>query len=185
MKRTTLPQGSTSATAPALSYIPEPGREHPENIAAKLGLAEGVTPDRLFDVLPAVVDQAMRTALPGKYSPEIAERIAADMIARLSQKQDDEPGVCPVYRDCESREPDHYDHFNHGGLRVTGEDGSTILDAGMAALSGSESDAVVYVRNEEFTDAAAVRAKTAEIRQLLDEADAMAERVFADHKARA
>lgn len=167
----------------ALPYIPEPGREHPENIAAKLGLAEGVTLDQLTAVLPSVVDQAMRTALPGHYSPEVAERIAADMIARLRQQQDDKPSACQ-YRDCEDTEPGHHDHYRHG-LRVTGEDGSTILDAGMAALSGDESGAIVYVRNEEFTDAAAVRAKTAEIRQLLDEADAMAERVFADHKARA
>ncbi|MFE1885477.1 hypothetical protein [Streptomyces diastatochromogenes] len=178
-----IPAVDTTPSGRALPYIPEPGREHPENIAAKLGLAEGVTLDQLTAVLPAVVDQAMRTALPGHYSPEVAERIAADMIARLRQQQDDKPSACQ-YRDCEDTEPGHYDHYNHR-LRVTGEDGSTILDAGMAALSGSESGAVVYVRNEEFTTAAAVRAKTAEIRRLLDQVDAMADRVFADHQARA
>ncbi|KUN03947.1 hypothetical protein AQI95_21140 [Streptomyces yokosukanensis] len=169
-------------TGRALPYIPAPVDRHPENIAAELGLAEGVTLDQLCAALPAVVDQAMRTALPGHYSREVAERIAAGMIARLRQRYEDKPSACQ-YRDCEDTEPGHYDHYNHR-LRVTGEDGSTILDAGMAALSGSEAGAVVYVRNEEFTDAAAVRAKTAEIRQLLDEADAMADRVFADHKAR-
>lgn len=169
-------------TGRALPYVPAPADEHPENTAAKLGLAEGVTPGQLFDVLPAVVDQAMRTALPGHYSPEVAERIAADMIARLRQQQDDKPSACQ-YRDCEDTEPGHHDHYFHG-LRVTGEDGSTILDAGMAALSGSESGAVVYVRNEEFTDAAAVHAKTAELRSFLDQVDALAVRVFADHEAR-
>lgn len=125
----------------------------------------------------------MRTALPGHYSPEVAERIAADMIARLRPQLDNKPSACQ-YRDCQDTEPGHYDHYRHD-LRVTGEDGSTVLDAGMAALSGSDSGPVVYVRNEEFTDAATFRAKTAEVRHLLDEADAMAERVFADHKARA
>ncbi|TXJ80675.1 hypothetical protein E2C11_11035 [Streptomyces lavendulae] len=159
----------------ALPAIPAQASTHPENTTKRdLTLGEMVVAIR------AAVDQAMRTTLPGHYSPEIAERIANEMIARLSQR-DDEPQTCPMYRDCEDREPGHTDHYNHG-LRVTGEDGSTILDAGMVALSGSETAAIVYVRNEELTDATSVRAKTAELRGFLDQVDAMADRVFQDHQ---
>ncbi|UXY28556.1 hypothetical protein [Streptomyces sp. HUAS TT20] len=163
----------TTNTLPA---VPTPAKP------AGIELAEGVTLDQLLAALPGAVDQAMRTALPGHYSQEVAERIAAEMIASLRQSRQDTPSACPVYRDCEDRDPGHYDHYNHR-LRVTGEDGSTILDAGMAALSGDDTRPVVYLRNEDFADAAAAHAKTAELRQLLDQVDAMADRVFADHKA--
>ncbi|MFF4933580.1 hypothetical protein ACFY2H_32505 [Streptomyces griseofuscus] len=161
---------------PTLAAVPAPASMHPEN-AAKQGLPFG----EMVVAIRAAVDQAMRTTLPGHYSPEIAERIANEMITRLGQR-DDEPQTCPMYRDCKDREPGHTDHYNHG-LRVTGEDGSTILDAGMAALSGSETAAAIYIRNEEFPDAASVHAKTAELRGFLDQVDAMADRVFEDSQA--
>ncbi|MFI5684646.1 hypothetical protein [Streptomyces sp. NPDC051636] len=96
--------------------------------------------------------------------------------------------ACPVFSDCEDVEPGHYDHYSHS-LKVTEDDGVTpVITAGMAALSGEvhaeDHHAVIYVHNAEFTDAASVHAKTAEIRRMLDQVDAMATRVFADHKAR-
>lgn len=92
-------------------------------------------------------------------------------------------GPCPVFRDCTSAEPGHFDHFSR--LEVADDaDGSTVLDAGMTALSGDDHHAIVYVRNAEFVDAASVHAATAKLRQLLDEVDRMAVRVFADHEAR-
>lgn len=123
-----IPAVETTPTGRALPYIPEPGREHPENTAA--------------------------------------------------------PGACPVFRDCTETEPGHYDHCAHD-LKVTEDDGVTpVLTAGMVALSGSDHGAIVYLRNAEFEDAASVHAKTAELRRLLDQVDAMANRVFADHEAR-
>ena len=98
------------------------------------------------------------------------------------------PGSCPVFRDCTEVEPGHYDHSAHH-LKVTEDDGITpVLTAGMVALSGEvhaeDRHAIVYLRNAEFTDAASVRAKTAELRSFLDQVDAMADRVFADHQGR-
>lgn len=95
-----------------------------------------------------------------------------------------EAGACPVFRDCTETEPGHYDHSAHN-LKVTEDDGVTpVLTAGMVALSGEDQAAIVYIRNAEFEDAASVHAKTAELRRFLDEVDAMAGRVFADHEAR-
>lgn len=54
----------------------------------------------------------------------------------------------------------------------------------MVALSGGDMQPIVYIRNEEFADAVSVRAKTTELRNLLDQVDEMADRVFADHEGR-
>ncbi|MFH9938552.1 hypothetical protein ACH4OT_04415 [Streptomyces murinus] len=167
---------------PTLPAIPALASTHPENIGVEPFLAAGVTLDALIVALPSAVDQAMRTTLPSLYSAELAERIAAHMISRLRQEHG-EPSRCPLYRDCEDTTPGHTDHYFHR-LRVTGEDGGTVLDAGMVALSGSETGAVVYIRNEEFADAASVHAKTAELRGFLDQVDALADRLFEDHQAR-
>lgn len=132
-------------------------------------------------VLTAAVHEAMRETLPHKYTPDLADAIAAQAIANLT-------GVtsvpCPVFRDCADTTPGHYDHFTHDIKVLDDSDGSTILDAGMVANSGSDRHAIVYLRNAEFTDPASVRAKTAEVRAFLDEVDEMADRVFADHQAR-
>ncbi|MEV6833598.1 hypothetical protein AB0N17_03545 [Streptomyces sp. NPDC051133] len=94
------------------------------------------------------------------------------------------PGACPVFRDCTETAPGHYDHCAHN-RKVTEDDGTTpVLTAGMVALSGEDQAAIVYIRNAEFADAASVHAKTAELRRFLDEVDALAVRVFADHEAR-
>lgn len=137
---------------------------------------------RLVAALPDVVDHAMQTALPHRYTPELAEAIAADVIARLTG---DTTMPCPVFRDCADTTPGHYDHHTGDTKVLDDTDGSTILDAGMVANSGSDRHAIVYLRNAEFTDPAAVRAKTAEVRAFLDEVDALADRVFADQHARA
>lgn len=93
-------------------------------------------------------------------------------------------GTCPVYRDCTATEPGHFDHHGHDLKVLDDTDDSTILDAGLVALSGDDQHAIVYLRNSEFTDAAAVWAKTAEIRRFLDQVDKLADRAFTDHQAR-
>ncbi|MDX2696843.1 hypothetical protein [Streptomyces ipomoeae] len=137
----------------------------------------GINPDKLT----AAVHEAMRKTLPHKYTPDLADAIAAQAIANLT-------GVtsvpCPVFRDCADTAPGHFDHFTHDVKVVDDSDGSTILDAGMVANSGSDRHVIVYLRNAEFTDPASVRAKTAEVRAFLDEVDDLADRVFSDHQAR-
>jgi hypothetical protein len=123
------------------------------------------------------VDAALRKVAPEQYTPELAARIAQGAAVQLNE------GPCPVYRDCVDTTPGHYDHFNHG-IKVVDDEGATVLDAGMAALSGTDSRPVVYLRNTDYNDAASVHAATAQLRALLDQVDAMADRVFADHKTR-
>lgn len=153
----------TPGRLPYLVDQADTAREH----TARLDL------DRLTAALPAAVDEAMRKTLPGEYTPQLAAGIAAEMIARLTGAKTN----CPVFADCTDTEPGHHDHHNHG-IKVTGEDGDTILDIGMVGLSGSEQHAIVYLRNEEFTDAAALNAKTMEINLLLDAVNAMGRRVL-------
>ncbi|NJP75670.1 hypothetical protein, partial [Streptomyces sp. C1-2] len=90
-------------------------------------------------------------------------------------------GPCPVFRDCTVDEPGHVDHYSR--TEVTGTDDMPIVDAGMVGFSGSDHGAVVYLRNADYADAASLKAKTAELRRFLDEVDALADRVFADHEA--
>jgi len=152
----------TTATTPSTSMTSSPADEMADRtLAASL--------DKVVDALPEAVDQAVRKTPPGT-TPEQAAQIATHMVARLTGT------ACPVYEDCTEAGPGHYDHFNHC-LRVVGEDGETILDAGMVHLSG-EGAPMVYLRNEEFTDAASAHAKTAEVRRLLDQVDAIADRVL-------
>ncbi|MFK0125579.1 hypothetical protein ACIQSP_19970 [Streptomyces nigra] len=159
---------------------------HPHPLLADSQPREHTAPtvDQLADALPSAVDAALRRACPDQYTPEKAARIAATVVADLTAQP---AGPCPVYRDCVDADPGHYDHYNHG-IRVTADDdGATILDAGMAAFSGDSEDErrpVVYLRNTDYHDAASVHATTAKLRALLDQVDAMADRVFADHGAR-
>lgn len=137
--------------------------------------------DKVIAALPDAVDQAMRETLPRRYTSDLAAAIAAQVIANLT-------GVsstpCPVFRDCADTTPGHYDHFTHDIKVIDDTDGSTILDAGMVANSGSDRHVIVYLRNAEFTDPESVRAKTAEVRAFLDQVDEMADRVFADQQDR-
>ncbi|MBE4790881.1 hypothetical protein [Streptomyces caniscabiei] len=141
----------------------------------------GVDLDAVIAAMPDAIHEAMRKTLPQKYTPDMADAIAAQTIANLT-------GVtsvpCPVYRDCADTTPGHFDHFTHDLKVVDDADGSTILDAGMVANSGSDRHVIVYLRNAEFTDPASVRAKTAEVRAFLDQVDELADRVFADQQTR-
>jgi hypothetical protein len=138
--------------------------------------------DQLTTTITAAVHEAMRKTLPHKYTPDLADVIAAQTIANLTGVTS---APCPVFRDCTDTTPGHYDHHSGDVKVVDDADGSTILDAGMVANSGSDRHAIVYLRNAEFTDPASVRAKTAEVRAFLDRVDALAERVFADQQTRA
>ncbi|WP_369186199.1 hypothetical protein [Streptomyces sp. R08] len=113
-------------------------------------------------------------------SPDPVATIGA--IAQLISRERRKDLACPLYRDCTETGP-HIDHCRHN-LKVAGSNECSVLEAGMVALSGGDMRPIVYIHNEEFADAVAVRAKTAELRNLLDQVDAMADRVFADHKGR-
>ncbi|MFJ1667337.1 hypothetical protein ACIOK4_13305 [Streptomyces bottropensis] len=179
MSNTDQIKASTTIPCPAA----EPGRKvritidptHPRVDAT-------LDPTAVVAAMPAAIHEAMRNTLPHKYSAELADAIAAHAIATLT-------GVtavpCPVFRDCADTTPGHYDHFTHDTKVLDDADGSTILDAGMVANSGSDRHVIVYLRNAEFTDPESVRAKTAEVRAFLDQVDALADRVFADHQSRA
>ncbi|MFD5818132.1 hypothetical protein [Streptomyces sp. NPDC127038] len=39
--------------------------------------------DKAIPATPAAVHQALRQAMPGRYTPELADRIAADIVARF------------------------------------------------------------------------------------------------------
>lgn len=40
--------------------------------------------EKIAAAMPAAVAAALRQVLPGRYTPELAEKIAADVIARLA-----------------------------------------------------------------------------------------------------
>ncbi|MCX4973168.1 hypothetical protein [Streptomyces sp. NBC_00620] len=152
-------------------------REHPEDEGILLDLV------KVIAATPNAVHTAMQKAVPDKYTVELASQLAADLIAQFNVMR--QPAACPVYRDCIETGP-HYDHSGHDLLKVMDETGrESLLDAGMIGLSSDDPRATVYIRNAEFTDAASVRQKTAELRSFLDQVDALADRVFTDHQARA
>ncbi|TRO55897.1 hypothetical protein [Streptomyces sp. IB201691-2A2] len=113
-------------------------------------------------------------------SPDPEATIGA--IAQLISRERRKELACQLYRDCTETGP-HFDHFRHN-LKVVGSDEYPVLEAGMVALSGGDMQPIVYIHNEEFADAVSVRAKTSELRNLLDQVDEMADRVFADHQGR-
>src|SRR5688500_860062 len=88
--------------------------------------------------------------------------------------------VCPVFPGvCTETEPGHFEHSNHDH-RVTNRDGNHILDIGFVQLSDG-GPAIVYIGGMGHEDLLPeqVRAKTAELRALLDQADALADRLIA------
>ncbi|WP_328495439.1 hypothetical protein OHS59_23855 [Streptomyces sp. NBC_00414] len=113
-------------------------------------------------------------------SPDPEATIGA--IAQLISRERRKELACQLYRDC-TETGQHFDHCRHN-LKVAGSDENPVLEAGMVALSGGDMQPIVYIRNEEFADAVSVRAKTSELRNLLDQVDEMADRVFADHEGR-
>jgi hypothetical protein len=131
--------------------------------------------DRLTAALPAAVDEAMRKTLPDQYAPELAAAIAQTMAGILTG------ALCPVWPGvCTDTTPGHYDHHNHEH-QVTDKRGETLLDVGFVQLSDDEYGAsrpVVCIGGEDFAPEE-VRAKTAELRRLLDQADEMADKASA------
>ncbi|WP_156110857.1 hypothetical protein [Streptomyces adustus] len=41
--------------------------------------------NKVIPAAPSAIHHALRTAMPGKYTPELADEIAADVVARLEQ----------------------------------------------------------------------------------------------------
>ncbi|MGX1120670.1 hypothetical protein RKD37_006033 [Streptomyces ambofaciens] len=129
-----------------------------------------LTTDSSKTTIPAI-DRATNGHLP------FVVRAAEATAARVEQPP---AGACQ-YRDCEDTTPGHYDHFAHRvpGLEV--KDGADpLLDAGMAACSGSDPAPVVYLRNWEANNMAELVAKVDEIRRMLDATLEFGARVFAD-----
>ncbi|MEH0549242.1 hypothetical protein QA802_41260 [Streptomyces sp. B21-105] len=128
--------------------------------------------------LPDAIDQAMRNTLPGMYTPQLAADLAAAMTAELRNPQ---PADCPVFPGlCTETMPDHHDHSNHEHT-VTNKQGEHLLDVGFVQLSDG-GPAIVYIGGMSHEDylPEEVRPATAKLRQLLDEADAIADRLLAD-----
>jgi hypothetical protein len=73
-----------------LPYIVEQARPHPEIDGAREH-TEVVDRDELTAALPEAVHAAMRSALPEKYTPELADAIAAGVVAKLRQQQEPRP----------------------------------------------------------------------------------------------
>ncbi|MGW6217864.1 hypothetical protein [Streptomyces sp. NPDC055109] len=113
-------------------------------------------------------------------SPDPEATVGA--ISQLISRERGKERACRLYRDC-TENGSHYDHSRHD-LKVTGHSDTPVLEAGMVALSGPDTRPIVYISNEEFSDASSTRAKTAALRSLLDQIDEMADRVFADHDGR-
>jgi hypothetical protein len=133
----------------------------------------GIGLDRLTAALPAAVDEAMRKTLPDQYAPELAAAIAQTMTGILTA------ALCPIWPGlCTDTTPGHYDHHNHDH-EVTDKRGGQILDVGFVQLSDERGDspAFICIGGEDY-DPSEVRAKTAELRRLLDQADDMADQVM-------
>ncbi|MEU3546275.1 hypothetical protein [Streptomyces longwoodensis] len=117
----------------------------------------------------------------GHIPAAVALAPALERTDQLAELLAAKPGAaCPVYQDCTETGP-HDHHCNHS-LRVRSDDGEMLLDVGMCAEKPADGRPVVYIRGEDFRDAASVHAATAKLRALLDQVDAMADRVFADYQ---
>lgn len=152
--------------------------------------------ERIIAQIKANADAADKAGLGGPavdaFNAEVIRLVSESpdpdaTISELAQLLNREPSHTPKCRLfpswCAETGP-HYDH-NSDSLKVAREDGELILYAGVIANSGPDMHAIVYIGNEEYTGAPSVRARTAELRSFLDQVDAMADRVFADHKERA
>lgn len=88
--------------------------------------------------------------------------------------------TCPVFPGvCTETAPGHFEHSNHDH-RVTNRDGHNLLDVGFVQLSDG-GPAIVYIGGMGHEDLLPeeVHVKTAELRALLDQADALADRLIA------
>jgi hypothetical protein len=115
-------------------------------------------------------------------SPDPEATIGA--IAQLLNREPSRTTSCRLFPAWCAETGPHYDHISKT-LEMDDGDGDLVLCAGVIANSGPDMREIVYLQGDEFTDASSVRAKTAELRGFLDEVDALADRVFADHKGRA
>lgn len=138
--------------------------------------------DQPVGALPKVADKVMRETLPQWYTPELAAEFTQTVIGILTG------ALCPVWPTiCTDTTPGHYDHFNHQH-KVTDKRGQTLLDVSFVQFSdeAGASPATVSLGGmvSEDYDPSEVRAATAEIRRLLDQADEMADQVMRMQKDR-
>jgi len=84
MNATRLNEATQPTGHPHPLFADSQPREHGE---ASTSEAAGLNRDQLCAALPSAVDEAMRSALPGQYTPEIAAAIAEGMVALLSQPE--------------------------------------------------------------------------------------------------
>lgn len=186
-------------TIPALDRTPAGHLPHvvdqaPRSITAAIGPAE-LSPGQLVIWWPTSPGGSHIEAAYDRKQISLADaetRLRAQLAERgmritsLVSEDAAKPVACPIYRDCTVTAAGHYDHSGFDRAKVMDETGRGLLiGADMVALSGNEQYAVVCLGNAEFSDLAALRAKTAELRRFLDEVDALADRVFGDHQARA
>lgn len=139
--------------------------------------AETFDRDKVIAALPEIVDQSTQTAIPHRYSPELAAQFTQTMTGILTG------ALCPVWPTvCTETTVGHYDHFNHDH-KATDKRGQTLLDVTFTQFSDEDGDGPPRISlgglTSEDYDPSEVRAATAEIRRLLDQADAMADQVTA------
>lgn len=156
-----------------LDAIPAPAAQHPENPVP----AEGYDLGRLLAALPAAVDTALKTAVPDQYTPAKVAAIVADLTARLTAQY----GPCTIWPGICTQTGHHDDHINDG-IRITSRDGEQLLDVTFTQFSDTEGVSPARISigscgSEEYAPED-VRAATARIRRLLDEADALADKVL-------
>jgi hypothetical protein len=107
--------------------------------------------------------------------------MATSKLTAAPVRADHQPtATCPVFPGvCTETTPGHYDHSNHQHA-VTNRDGHNILDIGFVQLSDG-GPAIIYIGGMGHEDLLPeeVHVKTAELRALLDQADALADRLIA------
>jgi hypothetical protein len=160
----------------AYAYLAQdPYSKRPEERAAYIRVEDGggeeshMTPDQ------ADTFAGNLTVFAGRIRTLARVARATDEPATESMRE----AICPVWPTvCTDTTPGHYDHHNHEH-KVTDKRGGLILDVGFVQLSDERGDspAFIHIGGEDF-DPSEVRAKTAELRRLLDQADAMADQVM-------
>ncbi|WP_333735788.1 hypothetical protein [Streptomyces sp. IBSBF 2806] len=107
-KLTTNPAILATAICPQAEVRPrgeaaptDPAREHPTTDT-----------DRVIAVLPEAIAQAMRTAIPELYTPELAAQFAETMAAELRQTPQAD-AACTIWPGLCTETGEHDDHANH------------------------------------------------------------------------
>lgn len=175
MKTTTNRAGLMATPIPApLPAIPAPARSHPENPAPTGGTYDI---EKLIGALPAAVDVALKKAIPAEYTPEKVAAIAADLATRIRAQY----GPCTIWPAVCTRTGAHDDHINDD-MSITSQDGERLLDVTFTQFSDTEGVSPARIAlsgygSEEYAPED-VHAATARIRDLCDEADALADKVL-------